>query len=265
MSDTSVAFSLLGFDILWYSLVYSIGSLFAYVYFSKYFTLEYKSEEKIKKNKIKTKMSFINDDQKDIIFFTTLIVSLLFARLIYCFAYFPEYYLFNLIEVFRVWEGGMSINGGFFGFFISLFYFSKKYNVSIYTFTDFFMLPGLLALAFGRLGNFFNQELVGIVTTSSIGIVFPAVDELSRYPYQLFAGIKNLIAFEIILYLQLFKTLKTGTITLLSGMLYSSGRFVLDFMREPTTLYLGFPLGQWFSIIVFVTCSILLWKLYSKK
>ena len=265
MSDTSIAFSLFGFNVLWYSLVYSIGSLLAYFYFSKYFNLEYKSEKNVKKNKLKIKTLSISEDQKDTIFFTTLILSLLFARLIYCFAYFPEYYLLNILEIFKVWEGGMSINGGFLGFFISLFYFSKKYTVSIYKFTDFFMLPGLLALAFGRLGNFFNQELVGIVTSSSIGVVFPAVDELSRYPYQLFAGLKNLVAFEIILYLQLFKQLKTGTITLLSGMLYSSGRFVLDFMREPTTLYLGFPLGQWFSIIVFVVCSYLLWRLYFKR
>ena len=273
--DTSVAFSIFGIDILWYSLVYSIGSLCAYFYFLKYFSvpiLDTNYQENINKNKQKQTDKKIHtqiyreltQEEKDSIFFVTLLISLLFARVFYSLAYFPNYYLSNPLEIVKVWQGGMSINGGFIGFFLSLWYFSKRYRISIYSFTDFFMLPGLLALAFGRLGNFFNQEVYGIPTTSSIGIVFPAVDELSRYPYQLFVGLKNLIVFEIILYLQLFKKLKPGAITLISGILYSSGRFILDFMREPTTLYFGFPLGQWLSLIIFIICSMLLFKLYSK-
>ena len=246
--DTSVFISIFGLDIRWYGLVYAIGFLLSYYYFMKYF-----------------KHKNISDEQKDSIFFTTLIISLICARLTYCFAYFPEYYFSNFFDIFKIWEGGMSINGGFIGFFGSFYYFSKKFKTSIYTFTDFFILPGILALAFGRLGNFFNQELVGIPTISSFGIVFPQVDEVSRHPYQLYAGFKNLIAFQILLYLHIFKSLKPGTLTLIAAILYSGGRFIIDFLREPTTLYFGFPLGQWFSLIIVCVAGYLLFKKIQNK
>ena len=253
--ESSIAFSLFGFDVRWYGLIYAIGFLCTYFYFIKCFDSKK-----------------LSDDDKDSIFFTIVITSLVFARLVSCFFYYPNYYFSNPIDVFKIWEGGMSIHGGCIGFFISLYYISKKYNISIYSLSDFFMLPALLGLAFGRIGNFLNQELYGIVTTSSVGVVFPAVDDALRYPYQLFAGFKNLIVFQIILYLHIFKTLnksgksnksfKKGTITLYSIILYSLGRFFLDFIREPTTLLFTFPVGQWFSIVTVIICSILLYKLY---
>lgn len=245
--DSSILISIFGFEIRWYGLVYALGFLLSYWYFIKFF-----------------KDKHLNDDEKDSVFFIIAITSLIFARLTYCFAYFPEYYFFNPLDIFKIWQGGMSINGGFLGFFISIYILSKKYKFSLYKLTDFFILPGILALAFGRLGNFFNQELVGIPYTGTFSMVFEKYDDISRFPYQVFAGLKNLIAFEILLYLHLFKKLKTGALTLIAALLYSIGRFFLDFMREPTTYYLGFPLGQWFSLIIIIISSYLLYKLHKK-
>lgn len=83
-----------------------------------------------------------------------------------------SYYISNPLKVFAVWEGGMSIHGGIFAAVLSLFYFSGKFDIDFFKLTDLFAVPASIALAFGRLANFVNQELVGKVTESSLGIVF---------------------------------------------------------------------------------------------
>ena len=230
----------------WYGLVYVVGFLLSYYYFLKYF-----------------KAKNLSEDDKDWSFLILLISSIIGGRLFYVLAYNPVYYLNNIVDIIKINEGGMSIHGGFIGFLFGCYIISKKYDsISIYKLTDFFTLPALIALSFGRLGNFFNQELVGVPTQSTIGMVFPEYDSLKRYPYQLFVGAKNLFAFQIVLYLYMFKQLKEGVITLSGFLLYSIGRFFLDFMREPTTLFLSFPVGQWLSLIVIAVSSYLLYLIY---
>lgn len=245
MENSAVAFTIFGLQVYWYGLVYVFGFLLSYYYFLKYF-----------------KAKNMSEDDKDWSFLILLISSILGGRLFYIMAYNPMYYLSNIVDIIKINEGGMSIHGGFLGFLVGSYIVSKKFNFSMYKITDFFTLPALIALSFGRLGNFFNQELVGIPTQSSIGMVFPEYDSLKRYPYQLFVGAKNLIAFQIILYLYVFKQLKTGVITLSGFLLYSVGRFFLDFMREPTTLFLSFPVGQWLSLVVIIISSYLLYLIY---
>ena len=243
--STSVAFTIFGIDILWYGLVYSVASLFAYIYFLKYFN-----------------DSNLSESQKDVAFIIMLISALVGARLFYTLVYFPEFYLSNLGQILRVDQGGMSAHGSFVGLIIGCYIVGRKYNVPMFKFTDFFMAPGILALAFGRLGNLFNQELPGIPTDSRISMVFPEFDDVKRYPYQLLAGAKTLFVFHIVVYLQLFKSLKLGILTAFTAMMYSSSRFMLDFIREPTTLFLNFPVGQWLSLIMFIISVYYLYKLY---
>lgn len=246
MNNSAIAFTIFGFEVYWYGLVYVFGFLLAYYYFLKFF-----------------RTKDLSEDDKDWSFLILLVSSIVGARLFYTLAYNPLYYLTNFIDIFKINEGGMSIHGGFIGFLVGSYIVSKKFNFSIYKLTDFFTLPALIALSFGRLGNFFNQELVGVSTQSSLGMVFPEYDSLKRYPYQLFAGAKNLIVFQIIFYLYLFKQLKDGVVTVTAFLLYSLGRFFLDFIREPTTLFLSFPLGQWLSLIVIVISSYLLYLIYT--
>ncbi|MFP4401899.1 MAG: prolipoprotein diacylglyceryl transferase [Candidatus Nanoarchaeia archaeon] len=243
--STAVAFTVFGFEVLWYGLVYSLGFLFSYLYYIKFF-----------------KHSQLSEDQKDTSFFILVFFSLIVARLAFCFFYFPMYYLQNPLEVLKIYEGGMSIHGGFIGFFLGCWIVRKKYNVSVYSISDFFALPSILALSVGRVGNFMNQELVGTPTNSGIGIVFPQYDDVARHPYQLYASFKNLVVFQIMLYVYIFKQLKAGVMTLSILFLYSIGRFFLDFVREPTTLVFNFPLGQWISIIIMIITGYLLYQIY---
>ncbi|MCH8519201.1 MAG: prolipoprotein diacylglyceryl transferase [Nanoarchaeota archaeon] len=246
--SSGVAFSIFGIDVFWYGIMYAIGFLLVYLYFQKYFIT-----------------SSMSEDNKDSAFIIIALSSLISARLFFTFFYFPMYYFENPLHILRVMDGGMSIHGGLIGFFIGSYIVSKRYNFSIYKITDFFMLPAILAMAFGRLGNFINQELPGIPTDSMFGVVFSEVDDLKRFPYQLFAGFTSLITFHIVLYLYMFKKLREGILTYITIFLYSIFRFLLDFMREPTTLFLNFPLGQWFSLLVIGISVIMIYKILTSE
>lgn len=242
-----IAFSIFGLDIRWYGITYVIGFVFAY-FFVTYFAKDFGFEKKK-----------IED-----VFFYTMLFSVLGGRLFYVLVYNPAYYFSNPADIIAVWKGGMSIHGGFIGAFLTLFYFSRKHKMNLYKLTDLFSIPAALGLAFGRLANFVNQELVGKPTDSSFGVVFPLMDEQKRWPSTIFESIKNMATFQVLLFMDFYYKLKPGIITAWFLILYSFGRFFVDFLRAPT-VSLGFiSVGQLLSLIFGIWGVILLLEISRK-
>ena len=50
--------------------------------------------------------------------------------------YNPEYYLNNLTDTLKIWQGGMSFHGGLIGVIIASVLYAKKNNQSVFIFTD---------------------------------------------------------------------------------------------------------------------------------
>ena len=73
-------------------------------------------------------------------------------------------YLANPLDIFKVWEGGMSFHGGFLGVVVAMWLFGRKHNISILKLMDTVAPLVPLGLASGRIGNFINGELWGRVT-----------------------------------------------------------------------------------------------------
>lgn len=238
-----IAFIFFGINVYWYGISYMFGFLFSYIFIikhAKYFNLK---EELI----------------EDIFFYVT-IFGLIFARLFHVIFYEPIYYLNNLSEIFAVWKGGMSIHGAATGFFLVLFYYYKKNKIDILKISDLFVLPLGFVLAIGRITNFINQELVGTITNSNLGIIFPRFDLNKRWPTQLFESFKNIITFEIILYLFYFKRLKKGELTAWFLILYNFLRFLVDFLREADVDLGLISMGQLLSLIFGIIGLFLLFK-----
>lgn len=231
MSLNPVAANIFGINIYWYGITYSIGFLISY-----FFVMHYSKIEKIPKEKSEN------------IFFYLMIFSVIGGRLAEIIFYNPIYYFSNPIKIIAVWEGGMSIHGGIAAGLLTLYYFSKKYKINFLKLTDIYAIPLSAALAFGRLANFINQELVGKITTSKLGIIFPRYDNQTRWPYQIFAATKNMIVFQILYYQYTFKKLKQGIITAWFLILYNLGRFIVDFLREPTINIGVISMGQILSL-----------------
>lgn len=241
-----IAFSLFGFPVRWYGLIYVFGFLFGY-----FFTTHFSKHIGIKKETIED------------LFFYILIFSVLGARLFEVIFYEPAYYLQNPIKIFYVWQGGMSAHGGFFGGILTIYIYSKLKNLSFLKLLDLFAVPTILGFSFGRFGNLINQELVGKPTGSSFGFIFPAYDNVKRYPSVLIESFNNLIGFSISFYLFILKKFKPGTIASFTLAWYSLSRFFVDFLRVPHVIVGPISLGQVLCIIYLIFAAFLFY--YSQK
>ena len=190
-------------------------------------------------------------DIDDMLFYGVLGV-ILGGRLGYVLFYKPLYYLVHPLEIFQVWQGGMSFHGGFLGVLIALAFYARKRGRRWLDVTDFVAPLCPLGLAAGRLGNFINGELVGRVTSGPWAMVFPQVDNLPRHPSQLYEfALEGLLLF-VILWWYASRHRPMGAVSGLFLLGYGTMRFIAEFAREPDNFlgYLagGFTMGQWLSL-----------------
>ncbi len=177
------------------------------------------------------------------------------GRLGYVIFYNPEYYFNNILEIFKIWNGGMSFHGGFIGVIIAVIYSSKSSKVPLMVFSDLISIVSPIGIFFGRIANFVNGELYGKVTNHKFGMIFPKGGNLPRHPSQLYEALfEGLILFIILLLLMNVTNFfnKKGLMTGFFILLYGIFRFFVEFFREPDIhigyLYLDFSMGQLLSL-----------------
>ena len=241
-----VAFQIISFEIRWYSLAYIAGIIIGWMLCKKIF---------IQKSDINEKF----DD-----YVTYLVIGIIIGgRLGYIIFYNFNYYINNLFDIFKVWEGGMSFHGGLIGIIVASILFSKKNNQDSFLYMDLVSLVAPIGIFFGRLANFINSELYGTPTDIPWAVTFIQVDNLSRHPSQLYEAIlEGVILFIILMYFKNKDYLKKpGLISGLFLIFYSLFRFFIEFVRVPDEQlgYLIFELsmGQIISLIFFVIGIIL--------
>ena len=193
----------------------------------------------------------------DLLFFVVLGV-ILGGRLGYVLFYKPGYYSAHPLEIFAVWQGGMSFHGGFLGALAAFWWVAHKHRLRWLEIADFMAPLAPLGLAAGRLGNFINGELWGRVTDVAWGMVFqnPAAGPLPRHPSQLYQfALEGLVLF-IILWLYSAKPRPSGAVSAMFLIGYGVQRFVVEFFREPDDflglLALNLSMGQWLSLPMIV-------------
>jgi phosphatidylglycerol:prolipoprotein diacylglycerol transferase len=174
------------------------------------------------------------------------------GRLGYVLFYQPSYFLSHPLEIFHVWQGGMSFHGGFLGVLVAMFFFTRKYPQPWLKVMDFVAPLVPIGLGAGRMGNFLNGELWGRVTKGDFGMVFPHVDQLPRHPSQLYEFALEGIALFLLLWIYSAKPRATGAISGLFLIGYGSFRFIVEYTREPDgflgLLSMGLSMGQWLSL-----------------
>lgn len=190
-------------------------------------------------------------DLEDIIFYSVIGV-VAGGRLGYALVYKPGHYLSHPLEIFHIWEGGMSFHGGLIGVIVVLLWYAHSRGRHLLDITDFIapMIP--LGLAAGRWGNFVNGELWGRPTDLPWGMVFPYVDALPRHPSQLYQmALEGLLLFALLWWYS-SKPHRRGQVSGLFLLGYGIARFAVEFTREPDDflglLAGGLSMGQLLSI-----------------
>ena len=201
------------------------------------------------------------DDCYDLLVYLIL-GTILGARLFEVVFWEPGYYFSHPLKIIAIWEGGMSYHGGLVGVMIAAWLFCKKKKVDVWKLADIIIVPAALMLAFGRIANFINGELVGRITTASWCVVFSGY-EGCRHPQQLYAAAYRFLIFFGLLGVQKLRK-KQGFVFWSYVLLEGVGRFVVDFFREDV-LYLGLSLGQWISLGMIVVGGWWIWRTYFKS
>src|SRR5213078_3248996 len=143
--------------------------------------------------------------------------------------YKPLYYLAHPLEIFALWQGGMSFHGGFLGVLIALWLFGRRRHKRWLEVTDFVAPLCPLGLAAGRLGNFINGELWGRPTNLPWAMVFPQVDTVPRHPSQLYEfGLEGIALFAL-LWIYARRRRPVGAVSGLFLIGYGSLRFVVEY------------------------------------
>ena len=185
------------FQIRWYSIAYILGILLGWLYALKIIQLS-------NINKFNFKQ-ITKSDFEDLIIY--LVLGIIFGgRLGYVLFYNFDYYSQNFLEIFKLWNGGMSFHGGLIGVIISVLYFSKIRKINFFKLTDIIACVAPIGIFLGRIANFINGELFGKISTMPWAIVFPNAGNFARHPSQLYEAIlEGIILFLIINFFALKK------------------------------------------------------------
>lgn len=240
---SSIAITLFGIDIYWYSIFIVFAIIIALFIFKK-------------------------QDGKFGIEFQTILdlslylipISFLSARAYYV-MFNPERYLNDPLQIFNFRNGGIAIYGGIIGGVITCIVFCKKRKINLLNLLDYIVPSLALGQAIGRWGNFINVEAYGEATTLPwrMGIFENGLYK-EVHPTFLYESIATFAIFFILIQISKKRRYK-GQVTYYYLILYSFVRFFIEGLRIDSLMFYNFRISQIVSIILFVVfCSIVLYN-----
>lgn len=205
-------------------------------------------------------------------YFFFLVPIVLIGARIYYVIFEWSYYSQNIVDIFKIWEGGLAIHGGIIAGIIWTIIYSFKYKVSFFRLSDIMVVSLILGQAIGRWGNFFNGEAYGPATTlealSKLHLPKFIIDGMfidgTYYtPTFLYESILCLIGFIVLLIIRKNKYIKVGNITAIYFIWYGVIRFFIEGLRTDSLMLGNFKMAQIVSIIMVVFGILQL--IFSKK
>jgi prolipoprotein diacylglyceryl transferase len=230
------------FSIRWYGLLFALAFVFGYLIMQKIYKIENRPIEDL--------------DRLSIYVVVGTVVG---ARLGHCLFYDAEYYLFNPLEIIKVWQGGLASHGAAIGILLALYLYSKKIKgQNLFWILDRLVIVVALGGALIRLGNLFNSEIYGKPTDVAWAFVFLRVDQLPRHPTQLYEASFYLLS-ALLLFMNYYKrkdTLKEASNFGLFLILIFGFRIFVEFFKENQSAFeanLPLNMGQLLSIPFILT------------
>ena len=178
LSIDPVAFKIGPLEVRWYGLAYLAGILLGLNY-AKWIIRNYKEKNKLS----------ISTNNIDEIFIWVVLGIIFGAKIGYLIFYNPSSLIQNPLNIFAIWQGGMSFHGGLLGIIIGTIIFSKKNNFDKLVLLDVVSCVAPVGIFFGRLANFINAELYGKPTDVPWAVIFPLVDNQGRHPSQIYEAL----------------------------------------------------------------------------
>jgi phosphatidylglycerol---prolipoprotein diacylglyceryl transferase len=167
------------------------------------------------------------------------------GRLGYVLLYSPLYYLSNPLDIFKIWDGGMSFHGGFLGVVLACIIFGRRLGMGLDRMLDLGAASVPVGLGLGRVANFMNSELWGRATDVPWGVIFPK-QTFARHPSQLYeAVLEGAVLFALVMYYIYRRGALQfpGRASGIFALIYGLSRILVEFFREPDR-HIGYIAGQ---------------------
>ena len=249
-------------SIRWYSLLFISGFILGWYIFKWFFTRE------------NVPVTLL-----DPLLYTLLIGTVVGARLGHCLFYQPDYYLGSwegFWEIFMPWKGGLASHGGTIALVIAMIWFARhygrKHNFDFLWIMDRLCIAVCFAGALIRLGNLFNSEIYGDVTSLPWGFIFELRGETQpKHPTQLYEALSYTIlgVVLILLYKYRLKKMFRGEFIGIFFIALFGLRFLIEFIKEPQVGFeenMTLNMGQWLSVpFILLGVAILVYSFVRKQ
>lgn len=256
-----VIFHIGSFGIRWYSLLFVSGFILGWYIFRGFFRREGVPEKLL-----------------DPLLYTLLIATIVGARLGHCLFYQPDYYLGSwqgFLEIFMPWKGGLASHGGAIALLLGMWWFSAKYgkanDFDFLWIMDHLVITVAFAGCFIRLGNLFNSEIYGDVTSLPWGVIFDLRGETApKHPTQIYESLSYLVLGLVLLglYARRLEKMYRGSFFGLFLVGCFGMRFLIEFIKEPQVAFeetMVLNMGQILSVPFVVAGIALIIISYSRK
>jgi len=200
--------------------------------------------------------------------------AVVFARVWHVFFFQWAYYSRHLTEIAAIWKGGISIQGALIGGFVAMIVYAKRHRLSFWELADLLAPAIVLGQSIGRIGCFLNGDAYGSPTGLGFGMVYregtgayDAYGSQPLWPAELFESQWDLIVFVVLMLLKGRRWAK-GSLFLTYNILYSLGRFNLEWLRGDSPRYaFHWTAGQWtgFSVTAVSVCMIVLLYIFGRR
>lgn len=239
-----VMFSIGGFEIRYYSLMWAAALLVGAWIFTYFCKREGKPQE-----------------LADSAFVYIALGTMIGARVGHCLFYEPEYYLLKPWAIItEIRNGGLASHGATIGIILSIWLCSRKNKVSTMWMTDRLGIIAPISGALIRFGNLFNSEIIGNQTTLPWGFKFmrlyrgvPADAVPACHPTQLYEALCYILTF-LVLWWMYHKTEAPRRRGMLFGVALIGiflSRFCIEFVKVNQVAFeqgMTLNMGQWLSI-----------------
>lgn len=212
----------------------------------------------------------------DPILLLPLVLGIIGARA-YHVADYWDFYVQNPLSIINISAGGLGIWGALAAIFIGFALVAKVKRINLLSLLDLASPSILLGQAIGRIGNFVNQEAFGPPTDLPWAVFISPENRPAQFaqaahfhPTFFYEAILDLIFFIALLYFSKLSTVnrqlstKPGQIFALYLILYSIGRFIVEFFRIDTATIGTIKLAHLLSILTLAIGLLLLNKLRAK-
>lgn len=263
-------FELGGFAVRWYSFMWVIGLLGAYMIVHKLYLKQ-----------------GIPDEKFEPLFLYCFLGIIIGARLGHCIFYEPGYYLSSGEHILEMllpcshdasgWYftgyQGLASHGGTLGIVLAIWLYSRKHSVKLATVWDNVAIASPFTACCIRLGNLMNSEIIGNPTSQPWGFIFHTREAMvdgvltPRHPAQLYEAIAYIIIFVIGLII--YNKTKNGK--KLVGTYFYIGycistiflfRFFVEFLKKEQVAFeqdMALDMGQLLSIPFVLLAGYAMW------